>query len=198
MAGLASPAAKGQSHTCSERPEQKVTFGTRAKVEGVPNFGKVTDTLYRGAQPTQDGFANLRKLGINIVVDLRGSAGERGVVTKLGMQYVSFPWHCFNPKDEQFARFLTLVRANPGQKVFVHCHLGDDRTGMEIAAYRMAEQGWTAEDARKEMVAFGANWWHRRICPGLGSYEKQFPERFKTKPAFEGLRSDHGGAQAKP
>jgi len=198
MAGLVSQAAEAQSRTCSEQPEHKVTFGTRAKIEGVQNFGKVTDTLYRGAQPTKDGFASLSKLGINIVVDLRGSTGEREVVTKLGMKYVPLPWHCFNPKDEQFAKFLTLVRENPGQKIFVHCRLGDDRTGMEIAAYRMAEQGWTAQDARKEMVAFGANWFHRRICPGLGSYEREFPERFKKNPAFKSLRSDHTGAQAKP
>jgi len=198
MAGLVSPVAEAQSQTCSERPEHKVTFGTRPKIEGVPNFGKVTDTLYRGAQPTNDGFANLSKLGINIVVDLRGSAGERGIVTKLGMKYVALPWHCFNPKDEQFAKFLTLVRENPGQKVFVHCRLGDDRTGMEIAAYRMAEQGWSAQEARREMVAFGANWFHRAICPELGPYAKDFPEHFKTGKAFEKLRENHDNAQPKP
>jgi hypothetical protein len=30
-----------------------------------------------------------------------------------------------------------------------------DRTGRMIAAYRMAEQGWTAEEAKKEMEAYG-------------------------------------------
>ncbi len=171
--------------------ETKRAVATRLKLQGVPNFGEVTPTLYRGAQPSKEGFTNLHELGINVVVDLRGSrASERQVVTGLGMRYVALPWHCFSPRDEHFAQFLALLRENPGKKVFVHCRLGDDRTGMEIAAYRMAEQGWTAEEARREMEVFGVNWFHRTICPTLGSYEKQFPDRFKTSPAFQGLRSD--------
>jgi len=136
-------------------------------------------------------LGSLAKIGINIVVDLRGSrADERQIVTGLGMRYVAIPWQCYSPHDEPIAQFLTLLRENPGKKVFVHCRTGDDRTGMEIAAFRMAEQGWTAEEARKEMEIFGVNWWHRMICPGLASYEKQFPEHFKASPAFQGLRSE--------
>lgn len=182
---------------CAQEPdvapsplERKVKFGTRINLKGVPNFGKVTETLYRGAQPTDEGFTNLSKLGISIVVDLRGSGPhERELVTKLGMKYVAYPWHCYNPQDEQFAQFLTLLRENPGQKVFVHCRLGEDRTGMEIAAFRMAEQSWTPDQARQEMILFGANWFHRAICPELGPYAKQFPERFKNNAVFEKLRT---------
>jgi protein tyrosine phosphatase (PTP) superfamily phosphohydrolase (DUF442 family) len=152
--------------------------------------------LYRGGQPSKGGFANLAKLGIDIVVDLRGSrAGERRVVTGLGMRYVAIPWRCYSPRDEVFAQFLTLLRENPGKKVFVHCKVGDDRTGMDIAAYRMAEQGWTAEEAKKEMALYGVDWFHRMICPRLSSYEKHFPERFQTSPAFQGLRSDKHAPQ---
>jgi tyrosine-protein phosphatase SIW14 len=201
LAGSASLGAQAPAQISADHSQRKVTFGTRTKLKGVSNFGKVTDTLYRGAQPTDEGFANLSKLGINIVVDLRGSGPhERELVTKLGMKYVPLPWHCYSPQDDQFAKFLTLLRESPGQKVFVHCRLGDDRTGMEIAAFRMAEQGWTAQEARKEMIAFGANWFHRAICPELGPYTKHFPDRFKTSPAFESLRSNsnHDSPQSKP
>jgi protein tyrosine phosphatase (PTP) superfamily phosphohydrolase (DUF442 family) len=129
-------------------------------------------------------------MGVNIVVDLRGSRdSERKIVTHLGMRYVALPWHCSFPKDEIFAQFLTLVRENPGKKIFVHCRLGDDRTAMTIAAYRMAQDGWSAERAEKEMEKFGFSFTHRRlICPGLSSYEESFPHRFKTAPAFRNLR----------
>ncbi len=177
----------------------KHSIPKKVPLAGVSNFGEVTPTLYRGAQPSKRGFDNLAKMGIDIVVDLRGSrAGERDKVTKLGMRYVAIPWHCFHPKDGDFARFLTLLRENPGKKVFVHCNTGDDRTGMEIAAYRMAEQGWTAEDARKEMEAFGFSPFHRMICPGLASYEKEFPRHLKTSPAFQDLRSTRRGPEARP
>jgi hypothetical protein len=82
-----------------------------------------------------------------------------------------------------------LLRKNPGKKIFVHCRLGDDRTGMMIASYRMAQEGWSAEKAEKEMEKFGFSFTHRRlICPGLSSYEEKFPQRFKTSPAFRDLR----------
>ena len=158
--------------------------------KNLPNFGEATTTLYHGGQPSKSGFRILAKMGINIVVDLRGSRdSERKIVTHLGMQYVALPWRCSFPKDKIFAQFLTLLRKNPGKKIFVHCRLGDDRTGMMIASYRMAQEGWSAERAEKEMEKFGFSFTHRRlICPGLSSYEEKFPQRFKTNPAFRDLR----------
>jgi hypothetical protein len=157
----------------------------------IRDFEEVTPTLYRGAQPKEEGFEALAKMGVQIVVDLRGDRDkEREVVTRLGMQYVPMYWECSFPKDRIFADFLTLIRTNPGKKIFVHCRVGDDRTGMMVAAYRMAEQGWSAERAMKEMEEFGFSPLHKHlICPRLGHYEKEFPERFATKPEFETLRS---------
>jgi len=162
----------------------------RLTLKGVANAAEVTPRLYRGAQPTAQGFETLANMGVNIVVDLRGSReSERERVNKLGMQYVSIPWHCPFPHDDVFASFLSLLRQNPTRKVFVHCRLGDDRAGMTIAAYRMAEQGWTAKEAMQEMEAYGFSSSHHIICPGLSSYEASFPRRFQTDPVFSSLRS---------
>lgn len=188
---VATPAA---SHAATKHP-----IGRKLTLEGVGNFGEVTPTLYRGAQPSKGGFRNLAKMGIAIVVDLRGSRdGERREVTRLGMQYVAIPWRCFHPKDAAIAQFLTLLRENPGKKVFVHCNTGDDRTGMDVAAYRIAERGWTADEARKEMEAYGFSWLHRTICPGLASYEEKFPREFKTSPAFQNLRPSEEASRPHP
>jgi protein tyrosine phosphatase (PTP) superfamily phosphohydrolase (DUF442 family) len=169
-------------------------FAQKLSLEGVPVFAQVTPTLYRGAQPTEEGFRNLAAMGVKIVVDQRGSRSEREQVTKLGMQYVAIPWHCPFPEDTIFARFLTLLRDNPGAKVFVHCLTGQDRTGMQIAAYRMAEQGWTAEEANQEMEAFGFSRSHHWRCPGLSSYEDRFPQRFQDSPAFKDLRASESSS----
>jgi protein tyrosine phosphatase (PTP) superfamily phosphohydrolase (DUF442 family) len=166
------------------------SLAQRLTIKGVPNAGEVTPRLYRGAQPTDQGFEALSRMGVDIVVDLRGSReSERERVTKLGMQYVAIPWHCPFPRDDAFASFLTLLRQNPTKKVFVHCRLGDDRAGMTIAAYRMAEQGWTAQEAMKEMEAYGFSSSHHFICPSLSSYEASFPRRFSTSPAFRSLHA---------
>jgi protein tyrosine phosphatase (PTP) superfamily phosphohydrolase (DUF442 family) len=165
-------------------------------VKGVGGFTEVTPHLYRGGQPSQKGLESLAKMGIDIVVDgrLTGDKKEDKAVTKLGMKFVPIPWHCLYPRDEVFARFLALIRDNPDKKIFVHCRYGDDRTGMMIAAYRMAMQGWTWQEARKEMDKFG---FHHTVCASLLRYEKEFPERLK-KPEFQALRSSPERRDSEP
>jgi protein tyrosine/serine phosphatase len=174
-------------------------LGTRLKAKGIPNFGQVAPNLYRGAQPSRQGIEALKKMGVDVVVDLRGTQNknEEVAVTKLGMQYVSIPSHCPFPKDEPFARFLKVLRDNSGKKVFVHCRLGDDRTGMAVASYRMAIEGWSADEAMNEMKQFGFSAVHHAMCPGLEEYEKSFPERLKKDAAFKDLREDVSSAESK-
>ena len=141
----------------------------------------------------------LKEMGVDIVVDMRGGGNkhEKAEVTKLGMQFVSIPWHCPFPNDKPFARFLKLVHDNPGKRVFLHCRLGDDRTGMAVAAYRIADQGWSADEAMNEMKAFGFTQAHHGICPGLAHYEKTFPQKLKTSPAFKDLHLRSPSAPSK-
>ena len=122
-------------------------------------------------------------MGVDVVVDMRGgkNKSEEAAVQKAGMQFVSIPWHCPFPNDKPFARFLKLVHGNPGKTVFLHCRLGDDRTGMAVAAHRMADQGWTADEAMNEMPTFGFAGMHHAICPGLAHYEHTFPHRLKAR-----------------
>jgi tyrosine-protein phosphatase SIW14 len=176
-----------QPDRASDLPKHSVS--TRQKADGIPGFGEVTPRLYRGGQPNIEGMETLKEMGVDIVVNMRGGRNkkEEGQANQLGMQYVSIPWHCPVPRDITFARFLRLIRDNPGKKIFVHCRLGDDRTGMAIAAYRMAEEGWSADAAMKEMRAFGFVGVHHVICPTLSHYEKTFPKRLKTSPAFREL-----------
>ena len=169
-------------HAVHDRQQQVQELGPDTSVRKIlPDFAEITPTLYRGAQPSKEGFRRLAAMGVKIVIDLRGERkSERKFVNSLGMSYIPMGWECSFPKDKTFAEFLTLIVDNPGTKVFVHCRVGDDRTGMMIAAYRMAEQGWSAAKAEKEMERFGFNFVHRRlICPGLSSYEEHFPEHFK-------------------
>jgi tyrosine-protein phosphatase SIW14 len=178
-----------RASTPSHNPSHELA--QKQRVLGVQNFGVVTPTLYRGAQPSKKGFESLSEMGIKIVVDLReGDQGkeEEKQVTALGMKFVGIPWRCKDPKDDYFAKFLTIVRDNPDKKVFVHCHVGVDRTGMMIASYRMAEQGWSADEALREMQTFGFSSFHQLMCYGLGSYEQRFPTVVSASPAFQNLR----------
>jgi tyrosine-protein phosphatase SIW14 len=160
----------------------------RLSKPGLANFAEVTPMLYRGGQPHGVGLHSLAHMGINTIIDVRltGADTESAEAKKLGMAFVALPWHCLFPKDDEIAKFLAYLREHPDKKVFVHCRYGDDRTGMMIAAYRMAVEGWSAADARKEMDAFG---FHHVICASLVAYEKSFPERLKKDPAFQPVQS---------
>jgi protein tyrosine/serine phosphatase len=178
----ASRSATGAKHKQAEKQD----------ANGLVKFAEVTPHLYRGGQPTAEGLVTLKKMGIAVVVDMRSGdrKSEKAAVEKLGMQYYKISWHCPFPSDEPFARLFKVIRENPDKKVFVHCRLGDDRTGMAVAAYRMSEQDWSADEAMDEMKEFGFRGAHHLTCPGLASYEKSFPDRLKTGKAFTGLNAN--------
>jgi tyrosine-protein phosphatase SIW14 len=174
-------------HTHAKSPH---TPGRKLINPNIPNFGQVTPELYRGGQPNVAGMEVLKKLGVDIVVDLRGGRqeSENKIADKLGMRYISIPSHCPFPTDKPWAQFLAVIRDNPGRKIFVHCRLGDDRTGLAIASYRMADEGWTPAEAMNEMQIFGFTRVHHAICPGLAGYVQDFPKRFKGSDAFKSLQ----------
>jgi len=170
------------------QPPQVRAIGRKLEQKGVTNFGEVTPQLYRGGLLRGDGLKALKKLG-NFIVDTHAyNQDEEREAAALGMKYVAIPWHCPWPHDEVFARFLKILQENEGKKFFVHCRLGDDRTGMMVAAYRMAEEGWSADEAMKEMKSFGFTKSHHIICPSLARYEKEFPDRLKNDPEFAEFR----------
>jgi protein tyrosine/serine phosphatase len=137
-------------------------------VEGVGNFQKVDDHVYRGAQPTPEGFSNLSKLGIKVVVDLREpgdrSAFENKVVTSAGMKYVSVPMYGMEtPSNESVQKVLALLEDNSSGPVFVHCKRGADRTGGVIACYRIEHDGWKNAKALVEARSMGMSWFQKAI-----------------------------------
>jgi tyrosine-protein phosphatase SIW14 len=169
-----------------------LAHGEKLRITGIHNAGKISETLYRGAQPREVGLSELKILGITTIVDLRGEdrekiAWERKRAESLGMRFVNIPVSGWSPPtDEQVVQFLSLFRGDPGKKIFVHCRFGDDRTGVFTAVYRMAIEKWSAEQAMNEMYFFGFNgFWH----PSMKTFVRDFPARFDSAPSFAPLRT---------
>ena len=165
----------------------------REILAGVPNFGQVTPTLYRGAQPSDKGFQSLAKMGIDVIVDFRGWSvdQEKHEAAERHIKLVLLSWDCRHPPDQIAARFLQILKENSGKKIFVHCYGGIDRTGTMIAVYRMAEQGWTEPEAMNEMRAFGYAFMHHVWCHAAEVYVKKFPQAMQEDPQLAAL---HAGA----
>lgn len=126
---------------------------------GIDNFDQVSPTLYRGAQPSAKGIQTLASMNVKTIINLRDSddAAEAQQVKAAGMNYIYFPLDAETVTPADAEKFLTLLDNAP-KPVFVHCHVGRDRTGMAVAAYRVREQGWTVKDAVADMYAHGHFW----------------------------------------
>jgi len=126
-------------------------------VPGVINFAKVDAALWRGSQPTAEGFQNLEKLGVRTIVSFRHDNDDLPLLQGTQLKYLRIPSRAFRPKDANIVRFLKLMQEPANWPVFIHCAQGRDRTGYNAAAYRMVYQGWKAEDAIAEMKTFRFN-----------------------------------------
>ena len=123
----------------------------------IKNFGQMDERFYRGAQPKEGDYADLKAIGIRTVIDLRDdpTSYEKGIVESLGMRYVNLPMVAKQyPKEESVAAFLRLVDDPSTGKFFVHCAGGRHRTGVMGAVYRFNKYGWGYDRVYAEMKAY--------------------------------------------
>lgn len=119
-------------------------------VDGIDHLRMVDESLWRGDAPSPEGYANLARLGVTTVVDLRA---ERDVIvpeaqlSDLGIERVHMPIRDGQTPDAvQVERFFELVRGSEGS-VYVHCGAGVGRTGTMAAAWLVESDeanGWAA------------------------------------------------------
>ena len=127
---------------------------------GLPKFHRINEKLYRGAQPLNGGIEKLRALKIKTVINLRSedeeSTSEELEARAAGLKYFSVPLPGYGrPRDEQVEQVLALINDPQNWPVFVHCRHGEDRTGTIIAVYRITQDGWSSEEAKKEAKRHG-------------------------------------------
>ena len=154
FATLVIVAAIQQSSTAADGQEVAKPATPRDDLPGLKNLAVVSDALWRGAQPTAEGFLELKRRGIKTIVNLRSAHSDRDLMAGTGLQYFEIPCHAWHPEEEDVLKFLKIVGDPKNQPVYVHCAAGADRTGTMVAVYRMLEQGWTADNVAKELPNF--------------------------------------------
>jgi protein tyrosine/serine phosphatase len=149
----------------------------RHDVPGVDNFAKVSEALYRGAQPTREGFVELKKMGVKTIVSLRAFHSDKDLLAGTGLKYIDIPCDAAHPETEDMVKFLKVVEDPANQPVFVHCQYGSDRTGCAVAVYRMVVENWTPEDAAGELPAFGYHPIFMEIKTYLANFDRDKMEK---------------------
>lgn len=125
----------------------------------LPNFAVVAPGIYRGAAPTAKGLAELKKLGVAHVIDLRierkGQDEEAAAAKRLGLERTRIRMGREAPTKAQVKEFMDIIRQAKIKPVFIHCQHGADRTGAMVGIYRAVDCGWKFDDIWKEMRRYG-------------------------------------------
>src|SRR5687768_11287901 len=80
----------------------------------LPNFHKVNETVYRGAQPKNGGLELLKQLGIKTVDNLRDDDArakqEEASAHRVGLQYFNFPFaRRGGPQGKKMEQVLSVI-----------------------------------------------------------------------------------------
>ncbi len=152
----------------------------------LPNFHKVNDSLFRGAQPKPGGLQLLKQIGIKTIVNLRDDDSraleEKEDARRAGLGYFNIPFARWGrPNDREIEQVFSIINNTENQPVFVHCKHGADRTGVVIAVYRITHDRWTSEQAKAEAKRYGLKPWQLGMKDYIrDSYKRQANQK---KPA---------------
>lgn len=162
--------------------KQRILFSALAMSAGcaasselaVPNVHTVTPgVLIRGGQPDEAGLVALKQTyGVTTVVNLndQSTRSEGALCRAAGLEYVALPSNPFHPEREKLESFLRAIEATHGRgAVYVHCAQGMDRTGVAVAAYRIVDNGWSADRANDELRHWQA-WPHTLVFLEIPGY----------------------------
>lgn len=154
----------------------------------IPNFHKVSDSLYRGAQPLGGASKRLAELGVKTIINLRGedelSRQEQKEAEQAGLRYFSVAMPGLSaPSDELVGRVMAIVNNPENQPVFIHCKRGSDRTGTIAAIYRISHDGWNADRAVAEARSHGMSWAEFGMRSYIFAYYRQQQQRDHGQPA---------------
>jgi tyrosine-protein phosphatase SIW14 len=163
-----------------------------SSASGIKNFHEVNEHVYRGGQPTSEGFQYLAKIGVKTVIDLREAderaQAEEGVVTAAGMKYVNVPMTGLTPPTQaEISKLLGILEDESPGAVFVHCQRGADRTGAVIGAYRINHDHWDNARALSEAKEDGMGMFQAPRASYIRAFQ---PLNVEAKMATSGVASD--------
>lgn len=149
--------------------------------------------FYRSGQMTADGFADaVERYHIRTILNVqdefpdpdldesflsRQTVKESDLCRELGVRYVHLkplliPRHLVpEHRPPAIDQFLNLLDDESNYPILIHCHAGLHRTGILTAVYRMEYEGWTPDEAYREMKAQGFGPW---VCTSANDYVTQY------------------------
>jgi len=175
-AALCIPGCGGESRAKTTGTTTQKPFAQRLQgVSGLENFARINPNLYRGAQPTDEGFKQLKSMGVKTVIGLRSNHSTKKEVEAAGLVSIELPLKAdlesVPPTDAEIKKFMDVVLDPARQPCYFHCAFGKDRTGTMAAIYRMEMDGWTPTEALQEMDSFGYHTYYKDFAQFVRDYK---------------------------
>ncbi|WP_282386181.1 MULTISPECIES: tyrosine-protein phosphatase [unclassified Pseudomonas] len=124
-------------------------------VEAQFNLFRMSPTLYRSALPDRSAVPLLNDLHVVTVINFLPDA-DSDWLSAPGIKQVQLPYRTNHVDDSDVLKALRAIQsAEADGPVLMHCKHGSDRTGLMAAMYRVVVQGWSKEQALKEMTEGG-------------------------------------------
>ena len=136
---------------------KKYKFLNEVLAAGFNEIHQVAPGFYRGSQPDFPALQELKAIGIRTVISLNDIAEEVMEEEKdaesLGLTFYNFPINpCVPVNKEEIDMVLSLLGDSSKYPLYIHCEYGQDRTGLLVGLFRVLRDGWTPEDAYREML----------------------------------------------
>ncbi len=149
--------------------------------------------VYRSGQMTAAGFADaVHVYGLKTIVNLQDDFPDPDVQVRflseerikeselceqLGVRYLSISPDLISRRligerrPAAIDHFLAIMDDPANYPILFHCKAGLHRTGILAAVYRMEYQGWSHEEAYRELKAHGFG---VRACTAANDYVQQY------------------------
>lgn len=121
---------------------------------GLDNFYRVDSGVYRADQPSAIAFKMLDRFGIKEILNLRNWHSDADEAEGTSLRLHRLKTRASKIDERDIVKALRIIKNRQGS-VLIHCWHGSDRTGAVIAMYRIVFQGWSKENAIKEMTGGG-------------------------------------------
>jgi protein tyrosine phosphatase (PTP) superfamily phosphohydrolase (DUF442 family) len=128
----------------------------------IPNLEQATFHIYTAGQPTEKGFFELKKMGVQTIVNVLPEeeqlVGEPQRVAHYQMSYLTLPFDPSHVSRQTVERFAMMLHVQQGHTILIHCSTANHVGGLWFA-YRVLMEDAPLGIALKEGRKIGMKPW---------------------------------------